>query len=40
MGVTDLDELSELGMFAGKMEDVAQSPPCCYVGDDIVFGNL
>ena len=37
VGVTDLDELSELGKFAGKMEDEAQSPPCCYVGDDIDF---
>ena len=35
MGVTDLDELSELGTFAGKREDEARSPPCCYVDDGI-----
>ena len=37
MGVTDLDELSELGTLAGKMEDEARSPPCCYVDDGIYF---
>ena len=37
MGVTDLEELSELGTFAEKMEDEAQSPPCCYVGDGSRF---
>ena len=37
VGVTDLDELSELGTFAGKSEDEARSPPCCYVDDGIDF---
>ena len=35
--VTDLDELSELGTFAGKMEDEVQSPLCCYLGDSVDF---
>ena len=30
VGVTNLDELSELGMFTEKMEDEAQSPLCCH----------
>ena len=29
--------LSELGTFAGKMEDEVQSPPCFYVGDGVDF---
>ena len=37
VGVTDLDELSELGTFAGTMEDEVQSPPCCYEGDGVDF---
>ena len=37
VGVTDLDELSELGTFTRKMEDEAQSPLCCHVGDGVDF---
>ena len=31
------DELSELGTFAGTMEDEVQSPPCCHEGDGVDF---
>ena len=37
VGVIDMDELSELETFAGKREDGAWSPPCCYVDDGIDF---
>ena len=35
LGVTDLDELSDLGTFAWESEDEARSPPYCYVDDGI-----
>ena len=36
VGVTDLDELSELGTFAGTTWKM-QSSPCCYEGDGVDF---
>ena len=32
-----MDELSELGTFAGTMEDEVQSSQCCYEGDGVDF---